>query len=403
MRRPGPPVTALAAALAAAGTLAAASTAAASPQPCAAAEADTIDVDGMLDDWTGVAKVRVGGTAPDASFDLRCLFDGQRLYLAVDVRDEHLVRAGKTPAGEDRVELVLTAGKAPLTIVAYPGKDRVAPRRLVGGKPAPAWLVVEDTLQPRGWSVELAVPLARLAGWGPSVPAVSATVTFHDADVPRLSLTESTLPWSGQLGLGDAGSLLDQVLAELKLRPGQLTLDATAELDPSRAGPERVVAGGTALALLTDRYALVRLPAARAADVLRVELVDLAGDGRRHVAVALRQHGGGGSRDLLLLFEARDGKLAELRTVEIGKAQGGRKLASTWVVESAKAWQKQARGARRVLVVRAGPAVGWDEDSFAEAPAPDADPIHVPWDDDRHGAVYWLDKGGLLASAPLRR
>ena len=96
------------------------------------------------------------------------------------------------------------------------------------------------------------------------------------------------------------------------------------------------------------------------------------------------------------------GKLEEVHAIELAKEQRGKKLTSTWTVEDAGKW-KQAKGARRVLVVRAQPAVGWDEDTYDEAPSPDADPIHVPWDDDRTGAVYWLDKSGTLASAVLKR
>lgn len=371
--------------------------------PCAATEADAIDIDGMIDDWSGVDKARAGSNAADASFDLRCLFDGGRLYLSVDVRDERVSRAGKTPAGEDRVEITLAAGKAKgLVITAFPGKDRAAPRRLVGGKAAPRWLAIEDTLQPKGFSVELIVPLAQLPGWGPSVPEVAASVTFHDTDVPRLAISENTVPWSGALALGNADSTFAAALAALKVKKSQLTLDATAELDPTRPGPERVVAGGTGAALVTDTIGYVSFPAAKAADVARVEVVDLAGNGTKHLAVKVKQRGGGGARDVLVLYGARDGKLYEVQTIEVGKEAGGNKLASTYTFESAKGW-KQAKGAKRVLVVRAGPAVGWDEDTYAEAPAPDAEPIHVPWDDDRVGGVYWLTRDGTLASAVLKR
>lgn len=376
--------------------------AAASPaRVCAATGDDTIELDGMLDDWDDVQRFRAGAGSADASFDLRCLYDGKNLYVSVDVRDEHVVRNGKAPAGEDRLELTLGAGKAPLVISLYPGKDKVAPRRQVGGKPAPGWLGVEDTLQQDGWSVEVRVPLAKVAGWGPSVPAVSASARYQDADVPKLAMAENTVEWDATLTLGNADALHAQVLAELKLTPAQITLDATADLDPTRPGPERVIAGGTSVALLTDVYGYVQLPVSRAADVIKVELVDLTGDTRRFIAVRLRQRGGG-VRDVLMLYAARNGKLEELHAIEIGKEAGGKKLSSTWVVESAKPW-KQAKGARRVLVVRAQPAVGWDEDSFHEAPSPDADAIHVPWDDDRNGGVYWLTKDGTLASADLKR
>jgi hypothetical protein len=163
-----------------------------------------------------------------------------------------------------------------------------------------------------------------------------------------------------------------------------------------------VIAGGTAVALITDVFGYVQLPAAKPADVLKVELVDLTGDARRFVAVRLRQKGGGGSREVLMLYTARNGKLEELHAIELMKEQAGKRLASKWAVESAKSW-KQAKGARRVLVIRAEPAVGWDEDTFHEAPSPDADPIYLPWDDDRPGAVYWLTRDGTLTSAVLKR
>jgi hypothetical protein len=371
--------------------------------PCAATEAEAIDVDGMLDDWDGVGKARAGSNSADASFDLRCLFDGTRLYLSIDVRDERVMRQGKSPAGEDRVEITLAAGKAKgMVITAFPGKDRAAPRRQIGGKTAPKWLSIEDTLQPKGWSVEMILPLAQVPGWGPSVPEVAASVTFFDSDVPRLAITENTVPWSGTLALGNADSTLAAALASLKVKKSQLTLDATVDLDPTRPGPERIIAGGTGAALLTDEIGFVSFPAAKAADVGKPELVDLAGDGKKHLAVKVRQVGGGGAREVLIIYGAREGKLYEVQTIEVGKMAGASKLASTYSFESARAW-KQAKGARRVLVVKAGPAVGWDEDTYNEAPAPDAEPIHVPWDDDRIGGVYWLTRDGTFASAVLKR
>ena len=48
-------------------------------------------------------------------------------------------------------------------------------------------------------------------------------------------------------------------------------------------------------------------------------------------------------------------------------------------------------------------AVGWDEDSYLETPAVDAIPIHVPWDDDRAGGVFWLDAGDALQSADVAK
>ena len=114
--------------------------------PCERAADDVIDVDGMIDDWKGVKPTRVGGADKDASFDLRCLVTGTTAWIVVDVRDEHVIRGSKA---DDRLDLTLGAGK-PLKLTLYPGVDKLAPRRTLGGKAVPGWLAVEDTLQPAG-------------------------------------------------------------------------------------------------------------------------------------------------------------------------------------------------------------------------------------------------------------
>jgi hypothetical protein len=405
------PRTAMAAAclLGAAALLASPGRAAAGPAlTCELAEADAVDVDGMLDDWAGVKKARAGGTDGDASFDVRCLFDGARLLLAVDVRDEHVVRA-RGKGGDDRLELSLAAGGAPMVVSLEPGVDGIAPRRKLGGKAAPKWLAIEDTLQERGWSAEVAVPLAKLAGWGPAIP-VTLSVNLADADVAKIATSERTVAWSGELALG-AGSVADpfavqwsydRFLREAGISAADVTIDTTAELDGASKGPERFLAGGDVIALMSDHFSFVHLPVERPADVLKVELVDLRGDGSRLVAVQLRQRGGDGARDLLTLWSGAGDQLHQVGMIEIGKERGAARLKSAWTIEPAKKW-KQAKGAKKVLVVRSKPAVGWDEDSYGEATSVDAVPIHVPWDDDRTGGVFWLDRGDTLQSAVIQK
>ena len=91
---------------------------------CALAEAGMVSVDGMLDEWEGIAPARAGGKDKDASFDVRCVYDGARLALSVDVRDDVLTRIfkakGKKLLGEDRVEV---SGEA------HPRRGFLTPRR----------------------------------------------------------------------------------------------------------------------------------------------------------------------------------------------------------------------------------------------------------------------------------
>ncbi len=390
-------------ALAVPAVVATARSAAAAPLVCVAAEPGSVEIDGMLDDWQGVARARAGGAERDASFDVRCLFDGDRVYLSVDVRDERVIRKPsldpRKPAGHDH----LVIGLPGVGLALFPGVGKVSPARLLAGKKlTDKALLIEDTLQPRGWSVELSIPVRRVTGWSPGAPTLDATVRLLDADVPDLALNEHEVTWAGELVVGNATDLLAGLLTETRLTKAQLTLDAKADVDRSSPGPERVVAGGTVIALLTERYGFIKLPVDRAADVVKVELIDLRGDGTRLIAAHVRQRGGDGVRDLLTLWTGGNGTLQQVGAIELGKAHAGKRLRSTWQLEPAKGW-KQARGARRVLVVRAGAAVGWDEDSYGETPAGDAEPVHVPWDDDRLGGVFWLDRNDRLDTAPIKR
>lgn len=365
---------------------------------CEPAEADLIEVDGMIDDWAGIRPTRVGGTDKDASYDLRCLVAGGTLWVMADVRDEHVVR---TPGGAGDDSLTLAFGK--LVIVVRPGVDKKPPARTLGGKPVPKWLGVEDSLQPAGWSVELAIPTAKLAGWA---SGATLDATLRDGDVPAGKSVEHTVTWSGAIaeaGRAAPADLRKTFLADARLPESAVILDETADVDPGRPGKERVVVAGDRVALLTDRYSFVQLPVARATDVVKAQLVDLRGDGSRVIAVAVRLRNGDAIRDLVLWWAGDGGGLVPIGGFEIGRSRGDQRLHSTWKVVAGKPWSKQTRGAKKVVEVRAEPAVGWDEDSYNEPRASDAEPIHVPWDDDRVGGIFWLGGAGALETAAIPR
>lgn len=426
--RAGSPV--LVPALACAAVAALAAPAAAGTLACPLTEPGVVEVDGMLDDWSGVAPARAGGKDRDQSLDVRCSFDGARLAIAIDVRDDRLVRlykpTGKKLEGEDRLEVTLGAGADAPVVRLRPGTERHAPQReqLVGGKPRPAprWLVVEDSQQKAGWAVELELPLAQLPGWSAGAAELPIALTFHDADDTEVHVS-TPLSHRVELGLGERPALLSRLLADLRLRPSDVVLDEQADIDRGHPGSERVVVAGTALAIVTDRYGYVTLPVADAEDVRAVQLADLRGDGSRVVVAVLRQHGGIGSRDLLTAWQATDGQLEQVLAVEVGKQAGANRLTSAWSLVPAgsrrdavagkgkgKAGSKPGKGKPRgkgkparagsELVIEAQPAVGWDEDTYEEDRADDAEPVHLPWDAARAGAVYWLD-GDTVRSVPL--
>jgi len=379
---------------------------------CQLAEPGTIGVDGMLDDWEGVKPARINGKDKDHSFDVRCLTDGRKLALAIDVRDDALIRfAQATPKkrrGEDRIELSLAAGAAPLALALYPGTEKIAPRRLLGSpdstKKAPKWLAIEDTQQPQGWSIELELPLAKIAGWSASSPSIDATIAFQDADDYEARGAEP-LAQTVTLTLGDKPQLLDRFLRDVRLKKKDVVLDAMADVDRSHAGAERVVAGGKILGVIAEQYGYITLPVSSPADVLKVELVDLRGDGGRVVLTHLRQRGNGGVRELVAFWGVAGGQIEQLFAVEVRKEADGNRLESRWQLVGAGTQSKRkgkARAKGKELVVTALPATGWDEDSFEETPAEDAEPIHLPWDAARSGGVYWLD-GDTVRSQPLPR
>lgn len=356
---------------------------------CVQGDAD-VAVDGMLDDWAGVAKVRAGGTAADASFDVYCLYDDKRVALAFDVRDDKLIRVKKGPATEDAIELSLAAGGTPVVLSVMPGALGAKPRRTLDGKAVPKWLAVEDTLQDKGFSVELVVPLAKLPGYASGTPALTARATFHDADQATAKETDD-VGIELALGLAAKVDLLRDFLRAIKAKPGDVKLDQQADVDPDRAGAERVVVAGTALGVLAEQFAYVTLPVQAAADVLDVKLIALGTGATKLVAATVRQRGNGGSRDVLSVFTVAGGQPSPLVSIEIKKQIGDRQLASTWKVATTKVKGKP----RAELVVVAGPATGFDADTWVEEPAADLEPINLPWDEDRYGTAFWLDRGSV--------
>ena len=91
---------------------------------------------------------------------------------------------------------------------------------------------------------------------------------------------------------------------------------------------------------------------------------------------------------------ASGGQLEQIFAVEVRKEADGNRLESTWKLV------KKKKGKGMELRVEAQPAVGWDEDTFEEDSADDAEAIHLPWDDARTGGIYWLDRD-TLRSKPI--
>ncbi len=351
---------------------------------CDRVTADAIEIDGMLDDWQGTRKQRAGGDEP--GFDLRCAYDEQHLYLAAKITDYRIIRTGKSDPRQDAltVELAAAAGASAVSLTALPGAGKQAPRRTWGGKAVPAWVKVEDTLQQDGWSLELAVPLQRIPGLGAAPPSAWARVVYRDVDA---SGKPAPVELKGELGLAGGVDLLRSFLRATKLDKKQVKVDVKADLGGS-PGVERVVAGGAVVGVIASSFGYMTLPVASPADVRKVEVRDLAGDGRSVILTEYRQKGtDGGTRTVVAVWRwMGEARFDRVLAFEIGKELGGRRLTNRWLL--APRGGKGKRGAD--IRVEAAEAVGWDEDSWAEAPATDVNPILLPWEP-KTRAVYRYD------------
>jgi hypothetical protein len=368
---------------------------------CQAVEAGVVSVDAMLDDWRGFEAVRRRGAAgADGGFELRCAFDDERLYLAVRVRDDRLLRTGRG-AREDGLEVSLRAGSrlGPWRMSFHPG-TRGFPARRDGG----AGAEVDDSLAEDGWQLELGVPLRRIPGWGSSTPMLLAEVSY--ADVDRAGAAPGRVQFRGALQFSTHLPALRGFLSVARTSVDRLRLDELVEMDAA-PGTERVVVGGRALGVVSDSFAFVELPLRAADDLLRVELVDFDGDGRASLLTHFRQHGGGGSREVVTVWTVgASGELERAIAFEVALELGPRRLVNRWTLVPAG----QRRAGRRArtrgkldILVEVSPSdnTGWDADSFSRVtPSPDARPILTPWST-RRATIYHFD-GDTALESPAR-
>jgi hypothetical protein len=344
-----------------------------------------LSIDGLLDDWRDTRVVARVGAPADGAIEMHCAWDGTTIAFMLDIKDDRIVRV--KGGHEDRVTLSLSAGERPVTITVFPG-NQMAKAKIT----KPARVEVADSLQPKGFSIEIAIPAAVVPGYSPSTPAFSLALVFHDSDAATGGDT-TPLAIEQPIELGDRKDLLDDFLATVRLRRTDLKLDTLVDVDPDRKGKERVVAGGTVIGVLTEQFAYVTLPAAGPADIKKIDLLPLGAKGHHVIAALVRQSGNGGSRDLLMLWTVWSGQLQPLVNIEVRKELGGNVLESSYAI---------GKGPRNVpeLVVEPRPAVGFSPESWHEVPAGDSDSILLPWDDKKAGIAYSL-KGAEIERRDL--
>ena len=351
-----------------------------------------LSVDGLLDDWDRAVLAHVGAPA-DGAIDLRCSWDGSALALSLDIQDDRVVRVQSGKGHEDHVDIALAAGGAPARIAVYPGNAIAKPKLS-----APRRVQVADSLQPKGFSIEARLPAAALPGLSQATSTIQLRIVFHDAD-QATGGDDSDIELLATIELADRKDLLDDFLRTVKLKRSDIRVDTFAELDPDRRGKERLIAGGTVIGVITDQFAFVALPAARAVDVKKVELLPLGARSQQVISAVVTQSGNGGTRDLLMLWTVWSGQLQPLAQIEVRKQVGANVLESTWKIAKGKKGPE--------LVVEPKAAVGFTAESWNEEPAGDADPILLPWDSAKGGIAYTLAGASIerrdLPAAKKRR
>lgn len=391
------------ASLAAAAVLADGGSAAAAGHTCSQVDPEVIGIDASIDEWKGLRAFRAG-PVDDGELRLRCAYDPSNLYLLVEVIDDKVVRTRQARArGEDSVTVSLAASSAarPIELRIFPGSP-TGPRKVIG---VPKGGRAEDTLTETGYAVEVAVPLARLAGYGRSTPVLLATIQAHDADRPAAGAIDDVATFTGRLHFASHLPAYRGFLKATRLAARDLRLDQLVDVDAA-PGTERVVWGGRFVGVLTDGFGFVEIPATSNADVLEVKLVDPSASGRPMILTHSRQRGQNGARELVMLWRLDgSGQFARVLGVEVMQELDGKTIHNTWALVPAgtararKAKPRPRRGAMDLLV-QVGDVAGWDAEAYQHvAPSTDVQPVMTPWGG-TPAVVYAFDGDAVIGPEP---
>lgn len=349
--------------------------------PCGPADAGTIHLDGLTDDWKEVDGIDAGGRDPNLSFTVKCNVEPRALYLLVDVRDNYFVRTVKAHPGEDHLVLSLAGHR----ITIFPGDSARIPNKIIWGKKKPPKGVqIVSALQPNGWAVELALPLGEVPGFHPGTPDLAFSLAAYDCDSKARLATERTIDTVGRLRFAAGASALDGFLKDRHLQPSDIFWSRPVRL--GRGSGARVLLAKNYLAAITDEYVYISLPFSGRAEVKDVRLADLSGDGRQAVVIRYTERGSAGAREILAVFRVEGEQIDRVFAAEVGKSQGAAHL------DDKVSFLR--RGRATDILIEAGAAVGFTEATWREAPAEDVIPVLLPWGDDRraryqfHGDVY---------------
>ena len=353
--------------------------------PCGPAEDGVIFVDGLLGDWKGVAPVSFGtadrivsgrkhwNDAADLSFDLRCNYSGQHVYLAVDVRDEYFACAKKKTR---RDHLELRFGRQVLRV--FPGDLKKIPGAVFWGTKRAKGLGMAEARRPHGWAVELKLPKSQIPGYREGGAAIGFNLQVVDVDWRAVV---DTVMETGALRVvvAQVAANVGAFLAAMKASPKDVRLRLEADVVGDR-GVEQVLRIGRTIGVIGagvpggGGYFYFQLPVKHPQDIEWVKLLDLNGDRQKEIVVRLTQRGNGGWRSLIEVYRFNSvNKFGRWFGHELAKGQGPRRIDN-------RLRFKRRRGGLDIVVDQPV-ARGFDAQNYREEPAVDVHSIVLPWDE----------------------
>ncbi len=377
-----------------------------------------IRVDGMLREWRGVRRVRLGGGS-DASARVGLAYDDRGIYVAASVQDERIVRTGGLAPIQDAIVLTFAMpgrrGRfAPSEFFLFPGISRQATAAAgmssaIGAsrlRPVRGAEVVEASAR-GGYELEAFIPWSQIPGaraWErggrlavrlrdvdretrPSVESEPATVAVDPRALERMPEIQAS---SG------TSAVIRSFLEEHDLGPR-----AAHDLRGNICGderPERVAHHGRYILALgpgyrdANAYDFLQLPIQNESDVLDMELRDLTGDGQQELVARLRQRDSRGSRVLWQVYRFDCQRIQPAFAIEVEKETRAGQV-------SARLQVRRARRGAPQIVVSTGRARGLNAENYQEAQATDARPILTPWGEHRSETYRWDGRRFALASS----
>ncbi|MBI2894366.1 MAG: hypothetical protein HYY06_12505 [Deltaproteobacteria bacterium] len=353
----------------------------------------SVTIDGALGEWRGVPGSRLGSAErivsggnwrgeDDAEATFALLDDEQNLIVGVRARDNRYVRTARYGRGEDQLVLWLafaTGGAIELRLL--PGAPGIAAKVLRDGREVRGAAAVEMPSD-GGWTAEFAIPWSALPEARAGRTGLRAALAFVDCDSEARLEAETVFATARVTGSVRSIPPLRVAAEERILDAFRRDRDLTG-ISPSferRAD----IAGDSALerAVVIEHYVVVfgpgiregnsylyrALPVPAARDVLGLSVRDVTGDHKAEVVVRYRQASAEGEREIFAIFRLRAEVLEPLLLVEAGKRVGDRSLSNAVRIVNGGEVEQKVAG-----------VMGFDERTYAEVPAADAQPILLPW------------------------